>query len=685
MKSGYRNRLLIFLLIFFFGTNSFAQYFHSDTLRSRIARETNDTIKIKLLIDLAINYFKDESEHLGCLKEAYELSKETHFSYGLAFGQYYEGLLLESDGKFDEAIIKYKQCIDLLDSLNVIQSIDSPLCTIRFLYNKAGRQEEKFRYYLEKLSYYKNHGPVENTADCYHAIAGNYILTADYDKAIGYYLRAMEVYKTFDLSACANEKHVIGGYYMEWGNTDKAEFYLKSAIDELISLHGEPFTYFTCYQTMGYLYLQKRDYHQALRYFAEAKKSGLDSSLYLALNLVGYAEVYLHLNLKDSAKVCLDVAEKIRKKDKLGFQYPNGMLEIDYGFYKYYDETGDYKLALNSLQAALQEAQSSRFLPLVLKYTNELYSCILKNGDSLNALPYLIRYQVLRDSLDLVNAQARIATFEIEQEAEKRDNEIGQLQAQKSLQRRYYLIGGGFLLLLVIGIASRLLYKRKRDKEQLTTEFKKQLAQAETRALRAQMNPHFIFNCLNSINSFVIDQEHELASEYLIKFSKLIRLILDNSRSEMISLDKELETLKLYVLLESARFDNKFLCEFHVASDVQTDSVLIPPMLLQPFVENAIWHGLMHKEGEGTISIDIRKENEEFLNISIMDDGIGRERAAELKSKSASHKSHGLKVTSERIDMMNRLNSTGARVNIYDLKDHNRSAIGTKVELIIPF
>jgi LytS/YehU family sensor histidine kinase len=183
----------------------------------------------------------------------------------------------------------------------------------------------------------------------------------------------------------------------------------------------------------------------------------------------------------------------------------------------------------------------------------------------------------------------------------------------------------------------------------------------------------------------VIDQQHELASEYLIKFSKLIRLILDNSRSETISLDKELETLKLYVLLEAARFENKFKCVYHIAEDINTSSVMIPPMLLQPFVENAIWHGLMQKETEGTITIDIKKQDEEFLNISITDDGIGREKAAGLKSKSATHKSHGLKVTSQRIEMMNKLNSSGAQVHIVDLKDDLENATGTRVELVIPF
>jgi len=341
--------------------------------------------------------------------------------------------------------------------------------------------------------------------------------------------------------------------------------------------------------------------------------------------------------------------------------------------------------AIQSLEAAMNEAQSARYIPLVLKYTDELHKYFLQRGDSLLALRYLIQGNTLQDSLNVMNTRARIATFEIEQQQQLQENEIENLQTQKTSQRNYYLIGGALLLLIVFGVISRLRYKRKRDEEQLQTEFKKQLAQAETKALRAQMNPHFIFNSLNSINSFVMDQKHELASDYLIKFSKLIRLILDNSRSETISIEKELETLKLYVILESARFDNKFKCVYNIADDINTNSIMIPPMLLQPFVENAIWHGLMQKEEEGTIIVEIKKEDEEFLNISIADDGIGREKAAELKSKSATHKSHGLKVTSQRIEMMNKLNSTGAQVHIFDLKDEQGIATGTKVELIIPY
>jgi hypothetical protein len=449
---------------------------------------------------------------------------------------------------------------------------------------------------------------------------------------------------------------------------------------DLVSLNDA----FFCYHQLGDLCLLQNDYRHALQYYFLGKKYATFPFL-RAIHYVDCAAAYLKLNSKDTAKCFLDSAENIRRTEKLGLVFTYGNIEIEYNFYKYFLAIGKDERAWECLETALQQAKKAKYFPLLLKYTNELHSFLLKKGDSLKALRYLIQYHSMQDSVNAMNTKARISSFEIEQQQQEKENDIQQLKAQKTSQGNYYLIGGALLLMIVIAVISIIIYKRKRDKEQLTTDFKKQLAQAETKALRAQMNPHFIFNSLNSINSFVMDQKHEIASEYLIKFSKLIRLILDNSRSETISIEKELETLKLYVLLESARFDNKFKCVYQIAEDINTNSIMIPPMLLQPFVENAIWHGLMQKEGEGSIILEIKKQDKEFLNISITDDGIGREKAAELKSKSATHKSHGLKVTSQRIEMMSKLNSKGAQVNIIDLKDEQGCAIGTKVELIIPF
>jgi phage shock protein A len=681
LKTVARYSFLTLLLFIFFSGKTFSQKSDVDSLRRLIANETNDTSKIKLLIQFGIRIAESEAEQDSCFMEVFELSKKNNFQYGLVFGEYHQGLLLARVGKYDEAIEKYKKCIDGLDILNIIQHTDGfPLWDIRSLFNSAGKQEAKFLYYSDKIIYYKRFGPIENTANCFHGIAGYYWYLADYDKAIEYYFRAREVYQSFDSFGYANENQVIGRMYMEWGNLDKAEVFLKSALKDLISLKKNCFY---SYHQLGDLNLKKHEYNQALSYYFEGKKY-VSTPVMQAMHFVNCAAAHLELNSKDSARFYLDGAEKIRQKEKLGIAYTNGNVEVDYTFYKYYSATGNNQLAAQHLETALQDARIERYLPLILKYTNELHSFLLETGDSIQSLRYLVQYQTLQDSLNKMSTRARIASYEIEQQQQQQETEIAQLQSQKATQRNYYLIGGAFLVLVVLAAFSRFRYKRKRDEEQLTTDFKKQLAQAETKALRSQMNPHFIFNCLNSINSMVMEEKHEIASDYLIKFSKLIRLILDNSRSETITIEKELETLKLYVTLESARFDNKFRCIFDVAENVNTSSIMIPPMLLQPFIENAIWHGLMQKETEGTITIEIKMEGEETLKISITDDGIGREKAAELKSKSATHKSHGLKVTSQRIEMMNKLNSTGAQVNIFDLKDEQGSATGTKVELIIP-
>jgi tetratricopeptide (TPR) repeat protein len=667
-----------------FSGNTFAQASRIEVLRAQIQKETNDTSKIKFLIQLGLNYSQIDPDLDSCLAVAYRLSKQKNYTYGLIFGRFYESLVLSHAGRYDEAIDKCKRCIEELDSMHVIQNSWFPLSVIRILFNLAGKQAEKFKYYSEKATYYKRYGPIENIADCYHGIAGYYLSLADYDKAIECYMRAQGVYKSFDPFGYATAVAVIGETYLLWGNLEKAQQYLESALKEYLPVYDIP-TIAYCYNNLGDVFLQRHDYHRALAYYYMEKKYWPElAPQYIAKNMLSIAVVHLQQNNLDSAFIYLTMLEKMRQKGKLAILSNHSPLEIDYYWYMYFTATGEHVRAMNSLKAALNEATSSKYLPLVMKYTNELHSYLLKKGDSIQAFRYVIQYQLLQDSLNKMNTQARIASFEIEQQQQAKENEIEHLQAQKKEQRNYYLVCGAFLLMIVTAAISLILYRRKRDKERLTSDFKNQLAQAETKALRAQMNPHFIFNSLNSINSFVMDQQHELASEYLIKFSKLIRLILDNSRSETISIEKELETLKLYVLLEAARFDNKFKCVYHIAGDVNTSSIMIPPMLLQPFVENAIWHGLMQKEGEGTITIELSLRNEELIIITIEDDGIGREKAAELKSKSATHKSHGLKVTSQRIEMINKLNTSGAQVQIIDLMDEQGQARGTRVELVIP-
>jgi len=621
-------------------------------------------------------------DYTNLVAEIHDLSVKHNYGPGLMYHRFYEGVRLSDQGRYEEAITKVKSSIAGLDSLGIIQPFGSPLYFIRYIFWKAGKQIEMFRYYSDKIVYYKRYGPIENTANCYHGLGQYYYSLADYDKAIGYLLRALDVYDTFDTTGALNERGIIGSTYLEWGNLDKAEEYQLSTLKELIRTN-EVYNY-DVYDALGIICFKRYDYKKALSYYFRGKQ-GYKASLLQAINLLNIAAVHLELGNYDSTLFYLENAEKIQQKEKSVIFFSYNFVDFDYYFFKYYAAIGNGNLALRHLEAALNQVDSSKNIRLLLKYSNEISSFLLKQGDSLQSLRYLVQYQSIQDSLNSMNTRAKIASYEIEQQQQQQENEIEQLQTQNATQRNYYLIGGAFLVMIVLAFLSRLQYKKKRDEELLTTDFKKQLAQAEAKALRSQMNPHFIFNCLNSINSLVMEEKHEIASDYLIKFSKLIRLILDNSRSETITIEKELETLKLYVTLESARFDNKFICIFKVADDVDTNSIMIPPMLFQPFVENAIWHGLMQKETEGTITIEIKMDGEESLKILITDDGIGREKASEIKSKSATHKSHGLKVTSKRIEMMNKLNSTGGQVHIFDLHDESGHSIGTKVELVIPF
>ena len=219
----------------------------------------------------------------------------------------------------------------------------------------------------------------------------------------------------------------------------------------------------------------------------------------------------------------------------------------------------------------------------------------------------------------------------------------------------------------------------------LTNQFEQKIAETEISALRSQMNPHFIFNCLNSIKLYTLENKSEAASDYLTKFSRLIRLVLENSRSEKVTLENELETLILYAEMEVMRFKNKVRFHLKIADEIDTIFIEIPPLLLQPFVENAIWHGLMHKDQGGNVTVDVSMATEKLLHVEVTDDGVGRQKSMEYKSKSATvNKSFGMKVTNERIEMINHIYKINTNIKIIDLQDQNQIASGTKVIIEIP-
>jgi len=220
------------------------------------------------------------------------------------------------------------------------------------------------------------------------------------------------------------------------------------------------------------------------------------------------------------------------------------------------------------------------------------------------------------------------------------------------------------------------------EKERQVAELQQQKTELEMQALRVQMNPHFIFNSLNSINRFILQNNRTQASEYLTKFSKLVRMILQNSQASLITLETELEALGLYLEMEALRFNYHFAYKISVPKDLDIEVLKVPPLIIQPYVENAIWHGLMHKEEKGSLDIEVTQQDD-YLFFKVTDDGIGRKQAAALASKTATkHKSMGLRITADRIAMIQ--SSNGSPVTINDLVNPDGTAAGTEVIIKMP-
>jgi len=227
--------------------------------------------------------------------------------------------------------------------------------------------------------------------------------------------------------------------------------------------------------------------------------------------------------------------------------------------------------------------------------------------------------------------------------------------------------------------------ERRQSEVQLIT-MNRDLAASQLTALRSQMNPHFIFNALNSVQRYILKGDVDQANKYLSKFSRLQRDVLDNSRHDFISLEKEIEILELYLQLEQLRFDDKFEYTITVGKDIDPTEIKIPPMILQPFIENAIWHGLMPRTGSKRVDIQFVLSTDELLSCRIYDNGIGRVASARLKNNhdnSTQHQSKGLSLVHERLHILEQLYQRTYQVDVVDKMDSSGGVEGTEVNLVL--
>jgi len=321
------------------------------------------------------------------------------------------------------------------------------------------------------------------------------------------------------------------------------------------------------------------------------------------------------------------------------------------------------------------------------KLFQHMSSAYRMKNDYHKALQYFENYVSLTDSIRKNIEAKQEGQVKLNQELSLRQKKIEFLEKDLELnthalallqnERKFQqvIIYSLAVVLLVFGLAAFAIYRisRKRRRANLLLAL---------RSLRTQMNPHFIFNALNSVNSFIARSDEKSANKYLSDFSKLMREVMENSQHDFISLSTEIRILELYMALEHARFQDKFAYELQVDPSLDRDAVFLPPMLVQPYIENAVWHGLRYKENSGFLKVSFSKINEKLV-IMVEDNGIGRKRSEELKTANQKARiSTGLKNTANRIDLINQLHHTGLKVIVRDPDNETQS--GTIVCIEIP-
>jgi two-component system LytT family sensor kinase len=348
-------------------------------------------------------------------------------------------------------------------------------------------------------------------------------------------------------------------------------------------------------------------------------------------------------------------------------------------------EEGDVEAAAEVLDASddlITPAVDPSRAAEVHKFRSEVK---LKQGDYQSAVAAYQEYveanernlalqqKALKQQIAIVQEQGEVDLFM--KDFLLRQTEQNLLRNQLQAQRR--IIGLLVLLLLAVGIGFGMV--RKQEKER-----RKAYQLLGLKSLRTQMNPHFIFNALNSINNYIAQQDERAANKYLSDFSRLMRMVLEHSQKDFIPFEEELRLLKLYLKLEHARFGEQFKYEIEEAPGLNTSEVEIPPMLLQPFVENAIWHGLRYKSDKGHLRLSIRPTAGQRLRIEIADNGIGRARSRSVKTKRQSqYQSTGLSNTQQRMALLHTLYDKQYELSITDLQPGEEDP-GTLVTLSLP-
>ena len=551
--------------------------------------------------------------------------------------------------QYDLAISSYK------DALLANQTLKTSLLLAKtYVLNKEYGEAEKLLSPLEKIAKMVPFQRVE----LYEILGDAYVGLGEVDKAVAFYEEGLKIAdknqiapKTIDL----NSK--IATAYAKGNRLQEANAYFNNSLE--LSSGQAPQRAVQEKEKVADFYNKKNQFGQEI----QLRKKSLED-----LKKIPKSEVADGLSMED---------------DSISAQ------RINYKIANAYIAQDKYDEAIPYLEESIKDADVDDDLLVRKDATRKLSEVYKYKGDYTKALETYQEYVAVVDTLyvrkeqeiaraarfnrELAAKQSRISGLEQERELTQSKYSLALTEQQlvaESIKRQNWIIYSLIFGMLLMGLAVYFFY-RSNKQQKLANNL------LALKSLRSQMNPHFIFNALNSVNNFIAKSDERSANRYLSDFSTLMRAVLENSDEDFIPLSKELELLELYTKLEHSRFSDKFDYRITVDEDIDIDAFQIPPMLLQPYIENAIWHGLRYREDKGFLQIGIKQKDKLALEISITDNGIGRKNSAALKTQNQKkQKSKGMGNIKKRIEILNDMYRDRVDVIISDLETNGT---GTKV------
>jgi tetratricopeptide (TPR) repeat protein len=575
------------------------------------------------------------------------------------------------------------------------------------IYMKAGLTDSQLVYADRALFYAEQLQPLPESLIKYQATALRmkgiyYRIGGNYMKAVDYYLAALRSFEQMnDTAGIASTNNSIGITYLSIDRFREAHEYFLNAY-RLDSLLQKPERMLSDLVNLSYaLHAEgagtQEQYRQALNYSYRAVKLADEAG-----------DPYLQVSANEAVSLSLyhlkrfEEAEKYQQRalDRATvINQPGLIAEQQTLLSQIWTETGRAAEAIELSKQAEKLMLEHSLAMLYEDVYGGLSHAYVKLGDYKRAYEYLMKQQEVHDSMYQTKIAEQIKLYE----GERKDHKIELLQVQNlitqtKLQRNRAWVIGLIASLLLLGLLLYLLYRNRQEKmrhittlrrlngelQQQKDEVSRMNTVLELKALRAQMNPHFIFNCMSSIQECMLTGRTETANTYLTKLSKLLRLVLLHADDENISLEKELGMLKLYLDLEALRLRDGFKYEIKVDEEIFAEEVQVPTLILQPFAENAIWHGLLNLPKNRELKIAIAASGD-TLDCVVEDNGIGREKAQEIESGSKKHQSKGLELIERRLNILReKTQQVKTGVTFTDLKNSLHESAGTRVNITLP-